>query len=89
MSALAQGCVRNTNPFQMCFQTIVHCAQVENGCLLGSLQLPYGVDVRLEAVVVPGPVGLEFPVGQQTDFLVTYSYTTGLFVSMFASVDCH
>ena len=34
-----------------------------NGCLLGSLQLSYGVEVRLVAAVVAGPVGLELAVG--------------------------
>ena len=33
--ALAQGCVRNANLFQMCFQTTVPCAQAENGLFVG------------------------------------------------------
>ena len=57
--SLAQGCVQNANPFQMCFQTTVPRAQAEDGCLLGSLQLLYGVMVCLVAVDVAGPVGLE------------------------------
>ena len=40
--------------------------------LLGSLLLPYGVEVRLVAVVVAGPVGLELAVEQRLNFLVTY-----------------
>ena len=62
--ALTRRCVRNANPIQLCFQTTVLCAQAENGCLLGSLQLPYGVDVRRVAVVVAGPVVHELAVEQ-------------------------
>ena len=64
-------CPKHTNPFQMCFQTTVPCAHAENGCSLGSLQLPYEVEVHLIAVVVAGPVGLELAVEQRLDFLVT------------------
>ena len=39
--------------------------------LLGSLQLPYGVEAHLVAVVVVGPVGLELAVERRLDFLVT------------------
>ena len=56
----------------MCFQTTVPCAQAEDGCLLCSLQRPYRVEVRLVAVVVAGPVGLELAVESRLDFLVTY-----------------
>ena len=67
--SLAQGCVRNANSFQVCFRTTVPSAQVENG-LLGSLQLPYGVEVRLVAVAVASPIGLQLAVEQRLNFLV-------------------
>ena len=56
-------CVWNANPFHMCFQTTVLWLQVENGCLFGLLQLPYGVEVRLVAVGMAGLLGLEYQLG--------------------------